>query len=485
MKAFFEKLGLGDGTANLLIWVALGVIMLLVVAFLVVWLIRLVRPNLNMGQNNRTGRPQRLAITDAFTFDRDGRRLVIIRRDNTEHLLLIGGPNDLVVEANIQRTERAPQRGGRIPDMETALAMDLPEPGENTRADLNLPPLNFTSPANRPVLPPVAPMMMPAAVVPPTIFHAGGAGGGSHPSAPLPLGGMQSAAAPPAFAPSALPPAPPPAAPVFMEPSRQMPSVEPFSPSSPHGQALFDPMVAGPVPTQAEAGALGRTAEPPAPQPAPRKSFRSFLGVDRPGETISRPLTDMAKRLNEVLQKPVGNASYAPAGKTQPSVFGLPERDAPLPAQAQPDSASANLVVSPAAPSPQDLAAPDEARADRLGPPFAAPEAFAQTGPAALVGASVFEPPGLPAGAPNVMPPASPVLPPAPPEVSRVQAMPVLTRPQILSVSAPVASMAPVQAMPAQETTPTQETTPVQDMDQIEQEMARLLGRTAPRKEGA
>jgi len=35
---------------------------------------------------------------DAFDLDRQ-RQLVIIRRDNVEHLLMIGGPNDLVIES--------------------------------------------------------------------------------------------------------------------------------------------------------------------------------------------------------------------------------------------------------------------------------------------------------------------------------------------------------------------------------------------------
>ena len=38
----------------------------------------------------------------------DGRRrLVLVRRDNVEHLLLIGGPTDAVIEPNIGRTGAA------------------------------------------------------------------------------------------------------------------------------------------------------------------------------------------------------------------------------------------------------------------------------------------------------------------------------------------------------------------------------------------
>ena len=42
-------------------------------------------------------RPRRLDIVDAFDLDRE-RQLIIVRRDNIEHLLLIGGPNDVLVE---------------------------------------------------------------------------------------------------------------------------------------------------------------------------------------------------------------------------------------------------------------------------------------------------------------------------------------------------------------------------------------------------
>lgn len=42
----------------------------------------------------------RLTVTDAATID-SRRRIVLIRRDNVEHLILIGGPSDLVIEQNI------------------------------------------------------------------------------------------------------------------------------------------------------------------------------------------------------------------------------------------------------------------------------------------------------------------------------------------------------------------------------------------------
>ncbi len=48
------------------------------------------------------GRQPRLAVVDAAPID-GRRRLVLVRRDNVEHLIMIGGPSDVVVEQNIVR----------------------------------------------------------------------------------------------------------------------------------------------------------------------------------------------------------------------------------------------------------------------------------------------------------------------------------------------------------------------------------------------
>lgn len=47
------------------------------------------------------GRNMRLAVMDATPVD-SVRRLVLVRRDDVEHLILIGGPTDVVVEQNIR-----------------------------------------------------------------------------------------------------------------------------------------------------------------------------------------------------------------------------------------------------------------------------------------------------------------------------------------------------------------------------------------------
>jgi hypothetical protein len=52
-------------------------------------------------------------VIDAAAIDAR-RRLVLIRRDNVEHLLIIGGPTDVVVEQNIVRGGTV-REGGRQP----------------------------------------------------------------------------------------------------------------------------------------------------------------------------------------------------------------------------------------------------------------------------------------------------------------------------------------------------------------------------------
>jgi flagellar biogenesis protein FliO len=73
-----------------------------------------------LGGGSGRGRPPRLAVIDAAAVD-GRRRLILIRRDNVEHLLMIGGPSDVVVEPNIVRAaaaprEAAPQRPPAAPE---------------------------------------------------------------------------------------------------------------------------------------------------------------------------------------------------------------------------------------------------------------------------------------------------------------------------------------------------------------------------------
>jgi hypothetical protein len=74
---------------------------------LTAWLVRRFGAE-RLGAGTTRGRQPRLAVIDAATVD-GRRRLILIRRDNVEHLMMIGGPSDVVVEANIVRAAAAPR----------------------------------------------------------------------------------------------------------------------------------------------------------------------------------------------------------------------------------------------------------------------------------------------------------------------------------------------------------------------------------------
>ena len=78
----------------------------------------------HLGATAARGRQPRLAVIDAAAVD-GRRRLVLIRRDNVEHLLMIGGPSDVVIEPNIVRAG-APVRD--VPARQPAAADTLPRP---------------------------------------------------------------------------------------------------------------------------------------------------------------------------------------------------------------------------------------------------------------------------------------------------------------------------------------------------------------------
>ena len=107
-----------------------------IVAFLIVlgligafaWVVRRFGAG-RLGGTNSRGRQPRLGVIDYASVDAR-RRLILVRRDNVEHLLMIGGPTDVVVEANIVRAVAAnPRDAGipRTPSMEMPRAMPLPE----------------------------------------------------------------------------------------------------------------------------------------------------------------------------------------------------------------------------------------------------------------------------------------------------------------------------------------------------------------------
>ena len=99
-----------------LVLVVVGLAVALVV---LVWLFRKI-----VGENHPKavrGRQPRLSVTDAAVVD-DKRRLVLVRRDNVEHLVMIGGPSDIVIEQHIERTAPAMPRHEHEPQPDAVAA---------------------------------------------------------------------------------------------------------------------------------------------------------------------------------------------------------------------------------------------------------------------------------------------------------------------------------------------------------------------------
>jgi hypothetical protein len=94
------------GIENSALKFVIAFVLVMALIGLTAWLIRQfssARPNSAVGARNRQ---PRLAVLDSAVVDAR-RRLVLIRRDNVEHLLMIGGPTDVVVEANVVRAQPA------------------------------------------------------------------------------------------------------------------------------------------------------------------------------------------------------------------------------------------------------------------------------------------------------------------------------------------------------------------------------------------
>jgi flagellar protein FliO/FliZ len=62
------------------------------------------RYGLGFAGGAKSGGGRRLSISEVLTLS-PKHRLVLIKRDNTEHLLLLGASNDIVVENNVTKTQ--------------------------------------------------------------------------------------------------------------------------------------------------------------------------------------------------------------------------------------------------------------------------------------------------------------------------------------------------------------------------------------------
>lgn len=154
-------------------WIIAFAIVLILVALFAFLLRRISGGRLRIGgQGGGRARQPRLGVVDIHDLDRQ-RQLVLIRRDNVEHLVMIGGASDVVVETNIVRGSSS----GRIavpaqaeaPVFERPLAIDPALGFEALRADLQeetrraSPPAAAPQPDTLPPLPHRTPAPVPRA----------------------------------------------------------------------------------------------------------------------------------------------------------------------------------------------------------------------------------------------------------------------------------------------------------------------------------
>lgn len=176
----------GPGYVAAILW-TFAALILLVVVLLVIKVVR----NLTFGTFVAGGRNRktRLAVMDATAVD-SHRRLVLIRRDDIEHLILIGGPTDVVVERDIRLS--APRRPALTGDggqqQAAASRPRAPQPAPAPVRQAPPPPQPVVQPAAtarpRPPAPapkPVAPSQPTAKVMP---LPAYGTNGGARHTPP-------------------------------------------------------------------------------------------------------------------------------------------------------------------------------------------------------------------------------------------------------------------------------------------------------------
>lgn len=140
MPDFLDSAG-GNGYGAAIFWVLVALAAFVAVLFIV----KMIR-SMNFGTFVAGGRNRktRLAVMDATAVD-SHRRLVLVRRDDVEHLILIGGPTDVVVERDI----RLAGAKRTMPVAEPALA---PQPQLQSQPPKAAPP-PVSAPQRQPVAP--------------------------------------------------------------------------------------------------------------------------------------------------------------------------------------------------------------------------------------------------------------------------------------------------------------------------------------------
>ena len=266
-----------------------------------------------LGATTNRGRMPRLAVIDAAAVD-GRRRLVLVRRDNVEHLLMIGGPTDIVVEPNIVRAipgrepmQQRPAVGGAEPPPRIAPLPDAGWAEEGQRTDMfDHPEPQMPEPPPRPARPsfadevrrPVPPMPIPErrperAERPERIERVDRvdplAG-----FAPEPLGGR---------------PEPRPELRPEPMPSRVTSRSEPVIPRPPRPEPPKAPPIRAPE----------RAAAPPPPPPPP---------APPPAQSADQNLAEMAQRLEAALRRPAVD-TVAPPVAPEPPQARAPRSEPP------------------------------------------------------------------------------------------------------------------------------------------------------------
>lgn len=152
---FLTSLFGGSGSTILTSVFALGVVLVLI--FLALWVLKLIfRASGSVGR----GRNRRLTVVDSLALD-PKRQLLIIRRDNVEHLIMVGGAQELVIESGFGAEEIPAATRRPVP---TVPARPVPKPVAKPAAAAPVAPAPMKPatpvvthpPAPVPVAPPVA-----------------------------------------------------------------------------------------------------------------------------------------------------------------------------------------------------------------------------------------------------------------------------------------------------------------------------------------
>lgn len=158
------------GTGNSIVTIGLALAVVLILIVLGVWALKLL---FNATGNVRRGRTKRIMIIDTTVVDQK-RQLVLIRRDNVEHLVMTGGGQDLLVESGIEPPAEQPQpvRPNRRPATTPKKSATRPQKMA-PRVEQAAPPMPLDIPEDPAFQPPAPPKIVPVPAVEPSEPIAG------------------------------------------------------------------------------------------------------------------------------------------------------------------------------------------------------------------------------------------------------------------------------------------------------------------------